>query len=273
MGTSWNGVLDLDMPTKKQSNNTTFVLSLIVALVLALLGVSGHPTRVDVTLLSVGLFVCFLVLFSRWALKRGLSIAERIGHVGTSIVLSFALAGFYLWYFYPPIRRDVLDEDEITKFEAPLKVQTNPRFEIQLACPTADEPTCVYAAQFLPLLKDSGWKVQGNQVTRVSLGIPYEGVRFFEYVPKYPPPDAPSNVGVWTLTSSSLVSFYRAFCAVGIEPDEGIRNDVPPNVLTVYFGSERTDESQPTQLSRMMKSVPPDYTVSSHGAKIPIATN
>jgi hypothetical protein len=259
------------MPKKQKTNNTAFIVSLIAALTLALIGANGHPTRVEVVALSAGLLVCFLVLFSGWALKRGLSVAERMGHVSASIVASLILSGFYLWHFYPPIRRHVLDEDEISRFEAPLKTQTNVRFDIQLACPTADEPTCVYAAQFIPLLKDSGWKVQGNQVARVSLGIPYEGIRLFEYVEKYPPQDAPSNVGVWTLTSSSLVSFYRAFSAIGIEPDEGIRNDVPPHVLTVYFGSERADESQPTQLSQTMNLVPPDYTLASHGTESPMS--
>ena len=134
-----------------------------------------------------------------------------------------------------------LDDAEISRFEAPLKTQTKERYDIQLACPAADEPTCVCAAQFLPLLKDSGWKVQGNLVVRVSLGIPYEGVRLFEYVEKYPPPDAPSNQGVWALLSASRVSFYPAFSAIGIEPDAGIRNDVKPDVLTVSNSSCQKD--------------------------------
>jgi len=48
-----------------------------------------------------------------------------------------------------------------------------------------------------------------------------------------------------------LITIYRSFHAIGVEPEEGIRNDVPENVVTVYFGSERADESKPTSLTEL----------------------
>jgi hypothetical protein len=108
-------------------------------------------------------------------------------------------------------------------FEKPLNIQRSNRDKIQLACPAAEESTCVYAAQFINILKEAGWKLQSYDVQIVNLAIPYEGIRMFVYVKEYPPPDAPIDVGEWSAVSPSMVSIYRAFASIGIETETGIR--------------------------------------------------
>jgi len=140
-------------------------------------------------------------------------------------------------------------------------LQTHSRYDIQIACPTADESVCVYAARFIPLFKDAGWHVVGNEASRVTLAQPPDGVRIYSWADHNPPLDAPSNVGVWTFLSPSSVSVYRAFAAIGIEPDSGIRTDMNKKTLAVYFGPERENENQPTVFGKTMSNVAPDYPV------------
>jgi hypothetical protein len=240
----------------KKKSTKREVVGLLTAFVLALVGAGGHATRLEVALLSIGIASCLMVMLSDWALKRGLTIPECIGHTTASLVISFAFAGVYLWYFFPPIRRHALDQEEQQSFEQPLKNQQSPRASLTLACSAYDEAACTYGGQFVYLFRDAGWKVKNNGVERVTLTYPYDGVRIFAYVKQYPDPNAPPNVGVWTRVTPSLITVYRAFHAIGVEPEENIRKDESPEELTVYFGHEKEDEGQPTNLSRMFQDLP-----------------
>ena len=73
---------------------------------------------------------------------------------------------------------------------------------------------------------------------------------------KYPEPDSPPGTGVWTAVTKSLITVYRSFHAINVEPEEGIRQDINQNVLTVYFGSEKADEGVPTSLTQMYGKLP-----------------
>ena len=230
-------------------------LAVVIALLSLIAGAGVVPRWAVVALGSIG-FVSFAIVAAMhgW-LKAPYPLGTPLRAIGVVGAIAFAMF-FLCKTAWPPIRRHVLDDEEKGRFEEPLKRQTNDRYEIQLACPSADEATCVYAAQFINLFREAGWKVQNNQVQRVVLGVPYDGVRLFSYVAKYPEPDAPVDSGVWTKITPSLISVYKSFSAIGIEPDSGIRNDMPENVLTVYFGSEKADESIPTGLTKMYGKIP-----------------
>jgi hypothetical protein len=228
----------------------------VVLTLLALISGAGVVPRTAIMVLGCIGFIAFSVAVK----KHGWLRAPY--WFGTPIRAAIILGGIAVamcslcWRAWPPIRRHVLDDTERSLFEAPLNQQARDRYEIQLACPAADEATCVYAGQFVDLFKDAGWKVQDYQVKRVSLGLPYDGVRLFSYVKQYPAPDAHSNVGVWTEVSPSLITIYRSFHAIGIEAEQGIRIDEKQNEITIYFGSERADESKPTGLTRMYGNIP-----------------
>jgi hypothetical protein len=230
-------------------------VTVLVALIV-LIAAPGYAQRWAV----IGLGIFGTILFLRAFIGQGWHRAPiAIGTPIRATIMFCLIAGtmFLLcWFAWPPIRRHVLDDDEKQAFEAPLREQAEDRYEIQLACPSADESTCVYAAQFINIFKEAGWKIQDYQVKRVTLGVPYDGVRIFSYVEKYPDPAAPPNIGVWTKISKSLITVYRSFHAIQIEPEQGIRNDLKENVLTVYFGSERADEGAPTSLTTMYGQLP-----------------
>jgi len=238
---------------KKETRNLLLGLSWSagIGVVITLIAGAGAIPRWAVPVLGAIGFVSFSIVAVLHGWLRapywfGTPIRATLV-LGAAAVLMF----FLCWKAWPPVRRHILADAERTLFEEPLKKQTDDRYEIQLTCPSADEPTCVYAAQFITLFREAGWKVQNNQVQRVILGVPYSGIRLFSYVEKYPEPDAPADTGVWTKVSPSLVTVYRSFHAIGIEPDGGIRNDIKENVLTVYFGSEKADESEPTDMTKL----------------------
>jgi hypothetical protein len=95
--------------------------------------------------------------------------------------------------------------------------------------------------------------VKGNQVQRVSLGIPADGVILYNYVTALPPQDSPLGTGIWTKITPSVITIYRSFSSIEIEPDSGIQN-VEDGAITVYFGSEREDDSEERPLGKMVKS-------------------
>lgn len=232
-----------------------------MAAILTLIATGGPAPRWAVSVLGILGFLCFfsIPVLHGWLQASGDNFVLRF--VGSAlrtlfIVIVTGAPIFVLCRLaWPPVRRHILDDDEKASFEKPLRIQTSNRDEIQLACPAAEEVTCVYAAQFINIFKESGWKLQSYDVQRVNLAIPYEGIRMFGYVKEYPPPDAPPNIGEWSSISPSMVSIYRAFASVGIETETGIRKDEEQNVLTLYFGSERADESARTQFGDSIKKM------------------
>jgi hypothetical protein len=152
-------------------------------------------------------------------------------------------------------KRHVLTNRERRDFENPLKQQIEPKQLVRLACPAADETVCIYAAQFINLFKESGWVIQGGIVNRVTLGIPFEGVRLFEHTDRQFNPNDPPNVGSWMPVTPSLMAIYDAFKKIGIESDAGTDHELSEQVITVYFGPPRADERASTSLTQTIKTI------------------
>lgn len=246
-------------PNRGRSSNSTSDLALwflAAFMALGLLLVAPKIGRGLTVAVVAAMGLCLVHPLWQLPWVQNASFANKSWRFGGTLVIALAVLTLFAIYVWPPIRRHILTDVERERFEEPLKQQTDERYTIQLTCPSADESICVYAAQFINLFREAGWKVQNNQVQRVVLGVPYEGIRIFAYVEKYPEPDAPVGSGVWTKVSTSLISVYRSFHAISIEPEEGIRNDMKENVLTIYFGSERADESKPTDLTKMYGRLP-----------------
>jgi len=241
-------------PAERKGFTVDRTLTLIVAVIGIYLGI--HPPQTPLGMgLGLALMFAFAVVPALHAVTWLLGKCQTTDDYGNPIhilallilVSIIAFIGHGIW---PPIRRHQLDDKDRAKFEKPLKDQTRDRFTVILSCPSDDEQVCVYGAQYINIFREAGWTVQNNQIERATLGVPYNGIRLFSYVPNYPKSDAPVNSGVWTKITPSLISVYSAFSAIGIEADSGIRNDVPENFLTVYFGPEKDDESQPTDMTR-----------------------
>ncbi|HWX38079.1 MAG TPA: hypothetical protein VNY09_02490 [Candidatus Sulfotelmatobacter sp.] len=160
---------------------------------------------------------------------------------------SIGLFGAYVW---PAVRRHTLTEKERASFENALKSQKGEDLEIQLACPPNDERVCTFAGQFINLVGDSGWKVQ-SYVTRITLSRPFDGVMIYrrggnrDYLLQHY--DAG---GYFNINEPHLLAIQKAFQSIQIEPSGGTNPDIPENVMMVYFGPERENEAELTDLTR-----------------------
>jgi hypothetical protein len=236
-----------------------FWLGTAVTAVLALIVSPGFPAwssrgSVSALIAAAGLSFSVAGVYLGW--YRSPFPIGRFVRIPMVLFVIWFLVGSVGYLVWPPIRRHVLDQAERTRFEEPLRKQIEDRYELDLSCPSADESICAYAGQFIEIFREAGWKVRDNQVHRVTLGVPYQGIRLFSYVPNYPAPDAPVDSGVWTKISNSLITVYKSFSSIGIEANGGVRNDVPENVLTIYFGPEKADESKPTDMTMMYSRFP-----------------
>ena len=148
-------------------------------------------------------------------------------------------------------RRHLLTADERTSFEAALKAQkSGDDAFVQLACPVGDEPTCVYAGQFINLFGEAGWNVQPG-VQRLTLSKAPDGVAVFrkggnkDYMMKH------WDAGAYfPLNEPHIVAIHNAFRQIHIEIDGQSNPDLDENVLMVYVGPPRDDESEPTEFTR-----------------------
>ena len=171
----------------------------------------------------------------------------RFAGISLVALISMGLFGVYVW---PPIKRHTLTAKERASFENALRAQKGDDIEIQLACPPNDEKGCTYAGQFIRAVGDSGWKVQAY-VSRLTLTKPLEGIMIYrrggnrDYSLQHY--DAG---GYFNINEPHLLAMQKAFQSIQIEPSGGTNPDLPENVMMIYFGPERENEAEPTDLTR-----------------------
>lgn len=211
------------------------------------------PLWVIMGLLCMAALATHPVLHLHWVTKAASGKSRAIRSL-TAFSGMAGLVGLYGWFVWPLSHRHELNQRERSAFEQPLKQQKEPREEIQIACPQAEESTCVYAAQFINLFREAGWKVQGNAVQRGALGAPLAGVILVKHGTGT---IDPSNwrSGLWTQMSPSFENVRQAFINVGIEPDSIADQALSENVIRVYFGSEKPNQAERTPLTDMMQRV------------------
>jgi hypothetical protein len=166
------------------------------------------------------------------------------------LVIALISIGFLGVYVWPPIKRHTLSAKERALFENVLKPQKGDDLQIQFACPPNDERACTYAGQFINLVGDSGWKVQ-SYVDRLSLTRPLDGIMIYrcggnrDYLLQHY-----NAGGYFNISEPHLLAIQKAFQSIQIEPSGGTNPDIPDNVMMVYFGPERENEAEPTDLTR-----------------------
>jgi hypothetical protein len=141
-------------------------------------------------------------------------------------------------------------------FENPLRGAQKPPMHIQVSCPVADEQTCVYATQFQTYFSEAGWDVDGT-VQRVALMRAMQGVVLVEHggTEESQTTKWKWNVGGWTMLSPTFENVYQAFSNIGVEPESSANYALPENQITIYFGPERENESEPTILSGTIANI------------------
>lgn len=171
----------------------------------------------------------------------------RFAGIMLASLISVTLFGIYVW---PPIKRHTLTAEERASFETALKPQRGPDLEVQIACPQNDEKVCIYAGQFINLFGEAGWSIE-PYVTRIILTKPPDGILIQrragnrDYLMKHW--DAG---GYFNINEPHLLAVQGAFQSIHIEPTGGTDPDVPENVMRIYFGLERENEAEPTDLTK-----------------------
>jgi hypothetical protein len=221
---------------------------------LALLLLAPKIGRVITVVVLVGMEACLVHPLWQIGWVQRASGAKKIKRYVAILLAASVIVSAFGIYVWPPLRRHRLDESEAAAFEKPLKDQREAHEEIQIACSNADEAACIYAEQFINLFLDAGWKVRGNRLDRVTLARPWAGVRIFKKgIGKLDPNNWRS--GLWTKMSPSLENVYQAFVNIEVEPEEGSNPDLGEDEITLYFGSEKPDESEKTTMTDMVKNM------------------
>jgi hypothetical protein len=176
----------------------------------------------------------------RWVRFSGLLLA------GAASVVLF---GLYVW---PPIKRHALSAKERTSFVDVLKEEKggDEGLEVHIACPSGDEQACIYAGQFIQLFGKAGWQIEPS-VERVVLAKASDGITALrkagnkEYMMKHW-----DSGGYVAINEAHLLAVQKAFQTIHIEIDSGANPDLAQNIMMLYVGPEREDESYATNLTK-----------------------
>lgn len=193
-------------------------------------------------------------------------LIRRLGIHPTMFVLGMVAL---LWFAaLSPGPRRMLSKPESERFVAALKAAPEPREEVRLGCPPADEDACLVAGQLLRLFRQAGWVVQDDRVERALLGKPTPGIVVMRQasVPKGPgyrvpasqvPPQqqgteprddfapVPGEPGRWFKITPSLLAIEGAFASAGltVRRRANVGSELPENVLAVFVGPRVFEKS------------------------------
>jgi|SRR5580692_5582820 hypothetical protein len=228
-----------------------YTLGLVGTAIGIYLVVAPPKTRGDTISALVILFAVLLYPILH-LVHAALQTRLRWTQVPVAIILTTALVSAIGYRVWPPIRRHTLSEKERAAFEKPLREQKEPREEIQIICTQRNEQACVYAAQFVNIFREAGWKVRNNRAEPVQLNNPEAGIILFKHGEGKLDPDNWQS-GLWSALTASLIDVRRAFVNIGVEPESGNNPEMPEGLISVYFGLEKENEGAPTGLTKLME--------------------
>lgn len=207
-------------------------------------GTSGPHPYISSALYAVAILQISLGfwMWSKW--RRLLRAIPALG-----VILTFGFID-YQWLGHLHAHRHTLSSKERVAFETPLKAKKDTTLNIQIACPYADERPCLFASQFVSMFGESGWRVDPT-VQRLMLSQAKQGVVIYrrggnkDYMQKH------WDAGAYfAINEPHLLAVQSAFQSVKIEPCGATNPDLAEDVMMIYFGAEREDESQPTALTK-----------------------
>jgi len=191
----------------------------------------------------LGLYPAFH--FAEWLPTNNKRLTKTIGVLGLTIVM--CVLGYVKW---PSIHRHVLSNTERLSFENAIKHQEDVDLQVHISCPAGDEKTCIFAQQFISLFGESEWKIQPI-VERLTLSKAMDGVMVYrkggskeDMMKRW------NSGGYFNLNEPHLLAVQNAFQAIHIEINGGTNPELDENVMMIYFGPERENEAEPTDLTK-----------------------
>jgi hypothetical protein len=223
-------------------------LSCFVALMGILLIIFPPESRLAMSLWLAAMFILGLYPafhFAEWLPLKNKQVVKAIAALGLAAVI--CALGYAKW---PSIRRHVLGKAERLSFEDAIKPQQGADLEVHIGCPVGDEKTCIFAEQFIGLFGESDWKIQPI-VERLTLSKAMDGVMVYrkggskeDMMKRW------NSGGYFNLNEQHLLAVQNAFQAIHIEINGGTNPELNENVMMIYFGPERENEAEPTDLTR-----------------------
>lgn len=131
-------------------------VSLLTALALVLF---NNPPKREIEALCVAIFVCAVYGLSGWVSKKGLTVAERMGH---GVALVIVCSGVVVWYgsfFWPSWKLTGEQKSTLASFSRSLPAEDT--FVIEL--PQSDELGQQFGHDLMSVFADNGARV--NKIT------------------------------------------------------------------------------------------------------------
>ncbi len=119
--------------------------------------------------------------------------------------------------------------------------QIGPRSQLRIGCVEWSESACIAAGQFLMVFSEAGWKIEQNQVFRMRVQVPTEGITITSRSSQSDlekMKDLPPHLGLWEKMSPSHVTIFWALRKIEIPVQGGFDQTLPDDTLGVYFGPE-----------------------------------
>ncbi len=151
--------------------------------------------------------------------------------------------------------RHPLSPSESERFVAGLQKVSTLKGSVRLSCPAADEAACVYAAQYIDIFKTAGWTVEGGIVNRVTLGIPYSGIRLFSHSDFGFDPNMKAGEGHWLKVTPFSTALEQAFINIGFGSERGGEVDLSEDMTNVYFGPPESPDASKATFDRTKKQL------------------
>lgn len=233
-----------------------WIIPLVFAVAVAFIFSPHRTTSIWSSVSALIIGVGYLLFLLEWYVWRETPERRKARIAFLLVGLSIVVFG-WIWQtrigILPPPPRPWLrfTEEERRRFIATLASQTDPREHVRLGCPAANEDICILVTPFVDAFKRGHFIVENDRVERVTLGKPSAGVLLFRYghADAFNPQDP--DQGVWTKITPSLETIEAAFAEIGINAQSLADENLPQDVVGIYFGVEPHDPTERHDLKKL----------------------
>jgi hypothetical protein len=161
---------------------------------------------------------------------------KRICFAVVMVVVSalHILFGAYVW---PPLPYyQSLTAGTREDFMNTLTSQKEPKETLIVSCPASNEEMCAIATNYLEMFQRAGWRTPTGGISRGTYLKSFPGVSISKRPePGNLDPNDPVH-GLWIFQSPSIFTIKSAFRKVDIIPREQGDQNLPSNMISIYFG-------------------------------------
>ena len=198
------------------------------------LAVSNGPWEISGLLFVIGVPCIWIGAFSWFRSSKSLLGKALPAAFGLALTVSTCWIANRVMHI--PI---AMTETNQKKFTAALAAIPSKPDLVLMSCSASNEDSCAFAEQFIPLFQRAGWKVQGPQVSRETLGRYGKEIVVADYGPPLVDPQNPDQ-GVWTQLLPWRWGEDAAFRALGMNTHSVNDTALSKTNTRIHFGTVPT---------------------------------